>query len=100
MSAEGVPAPEAQHLLVAAAEVFANALHHGHGANKLRVGRVDGRFVCELSDHGPGISDPLIGYLPPRPGHLDGVGLWVARQLTARLEFVATPHGFATRLWV
>jgi hypothetical protein len=79
---------------------LANARRHGNGASALRVGRVDGRFVCELADHGPGIQDPLTGYLPPRPGHADAAGVWVARQLTARLEFVSTPHGFATRLWV
>jgi anti-sigma regulatory factor (Ser/Thr protein kinase) len=100
MAADGVAGPEAQNLLVAAGEIMANARRHGNGARALRVGRVDGRFVCELADHGPGISDPLTGYLPPRPGHGDGAGVWVARQLTDRLEFVSTPEGFATRLWV
>jgi hypothetical protein len=76
MTADGVPAPEAYNLLV------------------------DGRFVFELSDHGPGPQDPLTGYLPPRPGHTGGAGVWVARQLTSRLEFVSTPDGFATRLWI
>jgi anti-sigma regulatory factor (Ser/Thr protein kinase) len=100
MNADGVPAPEAYDLLVAAGEIFANARSHGNGAGALRVGRVDGRFVCELSDRGAGIQDPLTGYLPPRPGHADGAGVWVARQLTSRLEFVSSPHGFATRLWI
>jgi hypothetical protein len=72
----------------------------GNGASGRRVGRVDGRFVCEVSDHGAGVHDPLTGYLPPRRGHTDGAGVWVARQLTARLEFVSTADGFATRLWV
>jgi anti-sigma regulatory factor (Ser/Thr protein kinase) len=100
MTADGVPEPKAYNLLVAAGEIYANAGRHGNGASALRVGRVDGRFVCELADHGPGMQDPLTGYLPPRPGHAGGAGVWVARQLTARLDFVTTPQGFATRLWV
>jgi anti-sigma regulatory factor (Ser/Thr protein kinase) len=100
MAADGVPAPDAQDLLMAAGEIWANARRHGKGARGVRVGRVDGRFVCELSEHGPGIQDPLSGYLPPRAGHADGVGVWVARQLTARLEFLSGRDGSATRLWV
>jgi anti-sigma regulatory factor (Ser/Thr protein kinase) len=100
MAADGVAMREAQNLVMAAGEILANARRHGNGAKALRVGPVDGRFVCELADHGPGISDPLTGYLPPRPGLDDGAGVWVARQLTDRLEFVSTPEGFATRLWV
>jgi hypothetical protein len=55
--------------------------------------------VCEVSDHGPGIEDPLTGYLPPRPGHADGAGVWVARQLTHRLDFLPSPEGLTVRLW-
>src|SRR3954464_13656096 len=45
-------------------------------------------FVCEISDHGPG--DPLVGYIPPHPGNGRGSGLWVARQLTERLEMISS----------
>jgi anti-sigma regulatory factor (Ser/Thr protein kinase) len=100
MEVDGVPALEAENLLVAASEILANADRHGNGVSGLRVGRVEGRFVLELADHGAGIQDPLTGYLPPRAGHGAGAGVWVARQLTSRLEFVSSPDGFATRLWV
>jgi anti-sigma regulatory factor (Ser/Thr protein kinase) len=100
LTADGVSAPEADNLLVAAGEIWSNAGRHGDGARGLRVGRVNGRFVCEISDHGPGVQDPLTGYLPPRPGHVGGAGVWVARQLTWRLEFVPSGRGLATRLWV
>jgi anti-sigma regulatory factor (Ser/Thr protein kinase) len=64
----------------------------------VRLGQADGRFVCEIADHGPGLDDPLAGYLPPRPGR--GAGLWVARQLTRRLEMLSSERGLTTRLWI
>ena len=91
---------EAGNMLVAAEEVLANAQRHGGGPLGVLVGRVGERFVCEISDHGPGIDDPLAGFLPPRPGHVDGAGLWVARQLTRKLELVPSPQGASVRLWI
>jgi hypothetical protein len=56
--------------------------------------------VCEVSDHGGGLDDPLAGYVPPREGALDGAGLWVARQFASRLKPLASPGGgLTTRLW-
>lgn len=100
LEAAAVPERDAGNLLVAAAEVFANAERHGGDKLNVRVGRVGDRFVCEVSDDGPGIDDPLAGFLPPRPGHASGAGLWVARQLTRQLELVPSPHGASVRLWV
>jgi anti-sigma regulatory factor (Ser/Thr protein kinase) len=91
---------QAENLLLAAAEVFDNARAHGQGARSQRIGRVGGRVVWELSDNGPGFHDPLAGYLPPRPGDAKGRGLWLARQVTHDVEFLATPQGFTTRLWI
>jgi anti-sigma regulatory factor (Ser/Thr protein kinase) len=100
LEAAAVPKRDAGNLLVAAAEVLANAERHGGETLNVRVGRVGDRFVCEVSDDGPGIDDPLAGFLPPRPGHADGAGLWVARQLTSQLDLVSSPHGASVRLWV
>lgn len=94
--AEGVPPAKALDMLVAAEEVLANADRHGGGVAAVRVGRVDGRLVCEVVDHGPGFDDPLAGYRAPRAGL--GAGLWVARQLTWQLDFVRAPSGFTTRI--
>ena len=52
-------------MLLATNEVFANARRHGGGADMLRAGSAGGRFVCEISDRGPGLDDPTAGYLPP-----------------------------------
>jgi anti-sigma regulatory factor (Ser/Thr protein kinase) len=100
MRAAAVLADEALAMLLAAGEIYVNALRHGRGAPTLRVGRYDGRFVCELSDRGNGLDDPLAGYVPPRVDAEDGAGLWVARQLTSRVEFLPTlGGGLTTRLW-
>jgi anti-sigma regulatory factor (Ser/Thr protein kinase) len=63
------------------------------------VGRVGDRFVCELTDRGPGFDDPLAGYLPPRDGN-PGAGLWIARQATSRLDMIRAADGMTLRLWV
>jgi anti-sigma regulatory factor (Ser/Thr protein kinase) len=100
LDSAGVPRARRDDLVMAASEVLANARHHGDGPAALRAGVVGERFVCEISDHGPGLDDPLAGYLPPRPDRDDGAGLWVARQLTERLELISSADGLTVRLWV
>jgi anti-sigma regulatory factor (Ser/Thr protein kinase) len=87
-------------MLVAATEVFENALGHGGGASRVRAGLVDGWFVCEIEDRGPGLDDPLAGYLPPKAKHARGRGLWVARSLVRRLELLDNAPGLTVRLWL
>jgi anti-sigma regulatory factor (Ser/Thr protein kinase) len=94
--AEGVPEAKAFEMLFATDEVVANAVQHGGGLVAVRTGRVEGRFVCEVVDHGPGLEDPLAGYRAPRAGV--GAGLWIARQLAWRVEFLRAPDGFTTRI--
>ena len=100
LAAAGVPGADAENMLIAADEVLANAQRHGGEQLSVRVGAVGDRFVCEVADDGPGIHDPLAGFLPPRPGTSAGAGLWVARQLTRQLELVPAPHGATVRLWI
>lgn len=101
MSAAGVEQWVADGMLLAAHEVFANALTHAGGATTGRMGGDAGCFVCEISDHGPGLEDPLAGHLPPDPGADEAVGLWVARQATRRLDLLpARGGGLTVRLWV
>jgi anti-sigma regulatory factor (Ser/Thr protein kinase) len=98
LAAEEVSDAKALDMIVAATEIFSNAVEHGGGVEEVRVGRADGRFVCEVLDRGPGFDDPAAGYLAPRPGV--GRGLWVARQLTWRIEFLSSPGGFTARIWL
>jgi anti-sigma regulatory factor (Ser/Thr protein kinase) len=100
LEAAAVPELEAGNMLIAAGEVLTNAEWHGGERLSVNVGCVGERFVCEVSDSGPGIDDPLAGFLPPRPGHAHGAGLWVARQLTRQLDLMPSPHGSSVRLWV
>jgi anti-sigma regulatory factor (Ser/Thr protein kinase) len=98
LASENVSAAKALDMLVAATEIFANAVQHGRGVAEVRVGRAEGRFVCEITDRGDGFDDPTVGYLAPREGV--GTGLWVARQLTWRIEFFRASHGFTVRAWL
>jgi anti-sigma regulatory factor (Ser/Thr protein kinase) len=100
MADAGVDAARAREMLLAASEVYSNAARHGCGLRDARAGLVDERFVCELSDHGPGIDDPLTGYLPPRADALGGFGMWVARQTTERMDLLTAPEGLTVRLWI
>jgi anti-sigma regulatory factor (Ser/Thr protein kinase) len=100
MAAAGIPRPRADDMTLAVVEVLANAHRYGGGVRALRIGRVGERFVCEISDHGPGLDDPLAGWMPPGSLYAHGVGLWVARQATRRLDMMSTDRGLTTRLWV
>jgi anti-sigma regulatory factor (Ser/Thr protein kinase) len=99
LTADDVPAGRKLDMLVAANEVFANALVHGRGVAMVRTGTVEGRFVCEISDAGAGLDDPFAGFLPPKSDDEPGVGLWVARQLTWRVDMITSPRGLTVRLW-
>jgi anti-sigma regulatory factor (Ser/Thr protein kinase) len=96
--AEKVSEAKALEMLVAGTEVAANAIRHGAGIEEVRMGRAEGRFVCEVVDRGSGFDDPVAGYLAPRDG--TGAGLWVARQLAWRVEFFHSPEGFTARIWL
>jgi anti-sigma regulatory factor (Ser/Thr protein kinase) len=87
-------------LLVAAGEIFENARRHGGGVSRVRAGVTEGWFVCEIEDSGPGLDDPVAGFLPPRPEQARGEGLWVARRLVRRLELIDRKPGLTVRLWM
>ena len=100
LTAARAPQAKAMDMIVAANEVFENALRYGGGVHRVRAGLVEGWFVCEIEDRGPGLDDPLAGYLPPRPERARGAGLWVARRLVRRLELVDNRPGLNVRLWL
>jgi anti-sigma regulatory factor (Ser/Thr protein kinase) len=99
LAAAKVPRPTALNMLLAANEIIANTWQYANGPELVRVGVVEGAFVCEISDRGPGLDDPLAGYLPPRPDQKRGAGLWIARQLVSRVELLPTAPGLTVRLW-
>jgi anti-sigma regulatory factor (Ser/Thr protein kinase) len=97
-AAEGLTPKQSLDMLLAAGEIAANAIAHGGGIRDVRVGRADGRFVCEITDAGDGFDDPTAGFLAPRQGI--GAGLWVARQLTWQIDLFRLPRGFTARMWL
>jgi anti-sigma regulatory factor (Ser/Thr protein kinase) len=99
LTAAKVPQASALNMLLAASEIVANARQYANGPELVRVGQVNGTFVCEISDRGPGIDDPLAGYLPPRAERKRGAGLWIARQLCSRVELLPGTPGLTVRLW-
>ncbi len=98
MQDASVPDGDFEEMLLATDEILANAERHGGGVRQLRTGRVGGHFVLEISDWGGGLEDPLAGYLPPKPDAAKGVGLWVARQVTRRLDVIPGADGLTVRL--
>jgi anti-sigma regulatory factor (Ser/Thr protein kinase) len=100
LATAGVEGEKALAMLIAANEVAVNAWRHGIPPVELRVGRHEGRCVCEIVDRGPGFDDPLAGFDPPPDRDSRAPGLWVVRQLVWRLETFAAPGGFTVRLWL
>ena len=98
MQAASVRHADVEEMLLATDEILANAERHGGGVRQLRAGRVGEQFVLEISDQGGGLEDPLAGYLPPKSDAANGVGLWVARQVTRRLDVIPGAEGLTVRL--
>jgi anti-sigma regulatory factor (Ser/Thr protein kinase) len=96
----GVARNQAEAMLLAIGEVMVNAARHGGGVRSLRVGGGRGTFACQVSDGGSGFEDPFAGYVPPGAPAASGAGLWVARQLTRRLDLAPSPEGgLRVTLW-
>lgn len=79
-------------------EVATNAIEHGGGSGVLQIWTGPRTILCEVSDTGDGLPDPLAGQLPGRPGQLVGCGLWLARQLSDLLELHSDRAGTTVRL--
>src|SRR4051812_115491 len=96
LAALGLGPSQSLDMLLATTEVADNAIRHGDGIADVRLGRSEGRVVCEIVDRGRGFDDPASGFLAPRAGI--GSGLWVARQLTWQIEFFNSTDGFTVRI--
>jgi anti-sigma regulatory factor (Ser/Thr protein kinase) len=82
----GLPEPKAEELVLAVNEITTNAVVHGRPPAVLRLWTSGEEVVCEISDAGPGIEDPLAGQLVPAPDRNAGRGLWLARLLCDAVE--------------
>jgi anti-sigma regulatory factor (Ser/Thr protein kinase) len=90
--------------ILAANEVATNSIRYGKPPVTARLWIGDDEFVCTVSDHGDGIPDPFAGYIWPGSRDDDiptgGMGLWLARRLSDRLDIFDGPDGPTVRLVV
>lgn len=101
VEAEALPRGRAEEFLIAVGEVVANALGHGHGLAELTLWSTNDGIVCAVHDDGPGLDDPFAGYLPPgNDDAAQGMGLWVARQLSDSLAIQSGADGTTVRLGI
>ena len=89
----------AENAVLAVDEVTANGLCHGRPPVQVALWQSAG-VVCDVTDRGTGITDPLAGYTPPDPLRLleGGAGLWMTRRLCEEVTTGWTPAGFTVRL--
>ena len=57
-------------------------------------------IVCEITDQGGGVQDPLAGLVPPKPAASAGMGLWIARQLSDSFAIGTDDEGTTVRIAV
>lgn len=95
-TAEGwLPPDRVEVLILALSELVTNGIRHGGAHRDLRVWLNPGAVVCEVADDGPEPPGPLAGYLPPVPGIVGGMGLWLVGQICDALS--VTTSGGVTR---
>ncbi len=93
----GAAAHIVEQFVHAVDEVATNAIEHGGESGVLQIWIDRHTMLCEVSDTGAGLRDPLVGHLPP------GVagrrhGLWLARQFSDLVELHSDAAGTTVRL--
>lgn len=86
-------------LEVAVTELVSNSVRHGGGSGRLAWWREDGRFYCDVRDHGR-LDDPLAGRRRPQPTLESGRGLWLVHQLCDLVQIRATSDGLEIRVQI
>lgn len=96
-SAHGLSGDRLNDLVLATNELTINAVRHGGGRGLLRLWHDEGTVWCQVRDDGPGIPDSVTSRSPAGgpPSHtaLDGRGLWLVDQMTARTIIQTGPGG-------
>ncbi len=95
----GLDDDAADSLVLAAAEIAANAVEHGAGHGTVTMWRSGPDLVCEITNpDGGGIEVEFPGYIPPEQESLRGYGLWISRQLCDLMEVQTTGRESRIRL--
>jgi anti-sigma regulatory factor (Ser/Thr protein kinase) len=89
----GVPPDLVQRLLIVTSELTTNAVRHGGGGGWLRLWRDQASLYLEVTDHGPGLTDPTVGTQCPEPTAIGGRGIWMCHQLTRDLRNATNTNG-------
>nr|WP_275527293.1 sensor histidine kinase [Herbidospora mongoliensis] len=98
-TAAGLDDDSAGSLVLAAAEIAANAVEHGAGHGTVTMWATDTDVVCEITNpDGGGIEVEFPGYIPPEQESLRGYGLWISRQLCDLMEVQTTGRESRIRL--
>ena len=80
-NAEGWLDPDGVDALVlAVSELTTNAIRYGGVSRELRLWLMPDAVVGEVTDDGSDPPGPLAGYLPPTPGEIGGMGMWLVSQ--------------------
>lgn len=88
---------QTQSVALATTEVVANALRHAATAATIKTWTQGSWFICEVSDTGSGMADPLDAYRPPAPAG-GRCGLWLARTFSDELRIISSPTGTVVRM--
>ncbi|MGK5443281.1 ATP-binding protein [Micromonospora sp. URMC 105] len=97
--AAGLDGQRLDDFVLAVNELITNAVRHGGGQGWLRLWRAADELVCEVSDHGRGISAQRLGDRSrPAPDTAGGWGLWLARELSDAMEVETSPAGTTVRI--
>jgi anti-sigma regulatory factor (Ser/Thr protein kinase) len=85
-------------LVMAANELATNSLRHGAGQGTIRMWRDETAVICEISDTGQLIGDPLLGRRKPSLAQPGGRGLWLVNQLCDLVQIRHTSTGTTVRV--
>ncbi len=91
-------AQDVEQFVRAVDEVASNAIEYGGRSGVVRVWTSPQMMLCEVSDTGTGLRDPLDGRLPCGRSTARGRALWLARQLCDLVEVRSDPAGMTVRL--
>ncbi len=95
-----LPRARVEELVLAVSELAGNTVRHAGGGGKLALWLTPQGVVCEVTDQGGGLKDPLAGLVPPKPSASAGMGLWIARQLSDSFAIGAEGNGTTVRIAV
>ncbi|MEU4479875.1 ATP-binding protein [Micromonospora sp. NPDC023966] len=97
--AAGLGGQRLDDFVLAINELITNAVRHGGGQGRLRLWRGPAELVCEVADHGHGISvQRLRDRARPAPDTAGGWGLWLARELSDTMAVETGEAGTIVRI--